>query len=315
MNFQLFSNKKYLLSECFRRYFARIEADILLSKKSIAKYREVAGRIIFLCGDIDIRKITQLVITELKQKMNEKGLSSSRKNHHMVVLKNLLRFMKDEESVECYNADLIKKFKIPRKQINYLTKEEMLKLIDSITENTIARLRLKTAVVCLISCGCRVSELISLNIADVNFETGKAQVIAKGGKLHTLIFNDMALEYIKKYILRRSDKHEALFVTNKLEAPNRWCSSDLQRALKEQGERAGFSQSIHPHLLRRSAGTLLFHQNASLSVVQRFLGHATPTVTERYYLGNTSFAEVEKAHKSIMNFGTETKSGEGVKLC
>lgn len=306
----MFPNKKYLLSECFQRYFARIEADILLSKKSIAKYKEVAGRIIVLCGDVNISKINSQTITELKQKMNEKGLSASRKNHHMVVVKNLLRFMQDEENLECYNPDLIKKFKIPRKQINYLTKEEMLKLIDSIIENTITRLRLKTAVICLISSGCRVSELVSLNITDISFETGTAQVIAKGGKLHTLIFNDMALEYIKKYLLQRKDAHDALFVTNNLEKPQRWCSSDLQRALREQGKRAGFSQNIHPHLLRRSAGTLLFHQNASLSVVQRFLGHATPTVTERYYLGNTSFLEVEKAHKSIMNFGTEINSGK-----
>ena len=46
-----------------------------------------------------------------------------------------------------------------------------------------------TAVICLISSACRVSELIRLDISDIDFKNGKAQVLAKGGKMHTLIFN------------------------------------------------------------------------------------------------------------------------------
>ena len=98
------------------------------------------------------------------------------------------------------------------------------------------------------------------------------------------------------------DKNEPLFVTVNTDEPKRWQVNDFERALRNHGKRAGFAISIHPHLLRRSSASLLFHQNASLSIVQRFLGHATPSVTERYYLGNTSFSEVERVHKEIMNF-------------
>lgn len=106
--------------------------------------------------------------------------------------------------------------------------------------------------------------------------------------------------------------NEPLFVTAKTDKPKRWQVNDLERALRNHGKRAGFSMNIHPHLLRRSAASLLFHKKASLSVVQRFLGHATPSVTERYYLGNTSFSEVERVHKGIMNdFDINSESGEG----
>ncbi len=97
------------------------------------------------------------------------------------------------------------------------------------------------------------------------------------------------------------DGCEALFTTVNLDVPKPWSVNDFERALRNHGKKAGFAISIHPHLLRRSSASLLFHQNASLSVVQRFLGHATPSVTERYYLGNTSFSEVERVHKEIMN--------------
>lgn len=104
-----------------------------------------------------------------------------------------------------YDYNLIKKFKIPAKQVTTLDKEGLQKLINSMREDTLSRLRLKTAVVCLISCGCRVSELIKLNISDVNFESNTAQVVAKGGKMHTLIFNELAIAYIKKYLAMRAE--------------------------------------------------------------------------------------------------------------
>ncbi len=108
------------------------------------------------------------------------------------------------------------------------------------------------------------------------------------------------------------DGSEPLFVTANTKSPKRWQINDFERALRNHGKRMGFSMNIHPHLLRRSSASLLFHQKASLSVVQRFLGHATPSVTERYYLGNTSFSEVERVHKKIMNdFKISSDSGKG----
>ncbi len=107
--------------------------------------------------------------------------------------------------MKVYDYNLIKKFKIPAKQVTTLDKNGLQKLINSLREDTISRLRLKTAVICLISSGCRVSELLKLNISDVNFESGTAQVIAKGGKMHTLIFNELAIAYIEKYLAMRAE--------------------------------------------------------------------------------------------------------------
>lgn len=108
------------------------------------------------------------------------------------------------------------------------------------------------------------------------------------------------------------DFNEPLFATIGTKKPNRWSANDCERSLRNHGKKSGFTMSIHPHLLRRSAASLLFHQNASLSIVQRFLGHATPSVTERYYLGNTSFSEVERVHKEIMNnFDINSDSRKG----
>ena len=95
--FSIFSNNKYSLSECFRRYFAWVEADGLLSPNSVKKYEEVSKRLVVILNDMDVRKIDGHTVTNLKQQLNIKQLSASRRNHHLVVIKNLLKYLTEEE--------------------------------------------------------------------------------------------------------------------------------------------------------------------------------------------------------------------------
>ncbi len=95
MNF-LFS-KKLKLSECFERYFAWVEADSLLSQNSVDKYREISQRLVDVLGDMNVKKINGHTITNLKQQLNNNQLSASRKNHYLVVLKNLLKYLAENE--------------------------------------------------------------------------------------------------------------------------------------------------------------------------------------------------------------------------
>lgn len=296
----IFNSEKNKLSNCFQRFFDDIEANESLSKNSIDKYKEVSGKIIEELEDMNVKKIDDLTITKLKKILAEKNLGSQRKNHYMVVAKNLLRYLGEKEKLKVYDFAKIKKFKYVQKKIEYLTKEQIKKLLDSIRETSITRMRLKTAIICLFSTACRVSELISLNISDINFETGISEIRVKGGKLHRIIFNPTSLNYIKKYLAMRKDNHEALFVTYHSDSPRRWQLSDLERALRNQGRKVGIN--VHPHKLRRSAATFMFQNNVPLPIVQQYLGHSSPSITEKFYLGDSSFNSVVEAHKKVMNF-------------
>lgn len=304
-----FNSEKYKLSSCFSRYFDDVEADESLSMSSIGKYKEVSGKIIKELGDMNVRKIDDFTITELKKILADKKSGSQRKNHHMVVLRNLLRYLTEKEKMKVYPYEKIRKFKSEQKKIEYLTKEQIKTLLDSIKETSVTRLRLKTAIVCLFSSACRVSELISLNISDINFETGISEIRVKGGKLLRIIFNPMALKYIKKYLAMRGDKHEALFVTYHSDLPKRWQLNDIERSLRNQGRKIGLS--VHPHKLRRSAATYMFQNNIPLPIIQQYLGHSSPSITEKFYLGDSSFDSVLAAHKKVMEFDLE---GEEVKI-
>src|SRR4030042_2964487 len=91
--------QKYKLSECYKRYFAKLSADSLLSPRTIEKYLEVAKRIMDILGDISIKKLDGKIMQELKIHLNQRNLSSSRKNHFLIVIRNLLQFLSEEEDL------------------------------------------------------------------------------------------------------------------------------------------------------------------------------------------------------------------------
>lgn len=295
-----FNTKRHRFSECFCRYFDDVDAHTRLARSSLEKYREIVPRIIEILGDVDVRKLNDDSITFLKKTMNSQGLSSPRKNGYLVVLRNMLRFISTKEKTRVYDFRRIERFREPRKKVEFLTKNELHRLLNSIDESAgITKLRLKTAVICLFSTGCRVSELLSLNRSDINFQTGIVELSTKGGKIQKKIFNRIALEYLDKYLKARGDSNEALFATRYSDFPKRWQINDFERALRNCGRKIDLK--VTPHSLRRTAATIMFHSGVSLSVVQQFLGHSSPQVTERHYLGDSNFSEVENAHKKVMN--------------
>jgi len=303
----LFFSEKYKIKECFERMFNKFDADLELADSTRKKYREISVRIIEEIGDIDIRKIDLSVVSKFKKGLNEKGLSPARKNHFIVVLRLLLKFAKEIEKIDVSNYEQIKKYKEINKLVEVLTDEEVKILLDSIDEDNFSKLRLKTLIICLLSTGARISEMLSLNISDVDFESGLASTKGKGGKINQIIFNSLSLEYLKKYFGVRIDDHPALFVTSK---STRWRINCAERAIRNQGHKAGLEKRVYPHLMRKTAASKMFFAGAPLPIVAKFLSHSDLSTCQKYYLRGASFEEVKQYHKDIMDFNNLVSSKE-----
>ncbi len=297
-----FDREKYKIQSCYQRYFDLISADMRLSPRSIQKYREIVGCLINEIGNIDVRKIDKEMISKLKNQLNAKNLSSSRKNHYLVVLRNLTKFLSEEEGLNIIDSSQIKKFKEESRPVDYLSDEEVKILLDSIGEESITKLRLKTLIICLLSTGARISEVISLNKDDINFETGISNVIGKGTKINQVIFNEVSRDYLKKYFNKRQDSCPALFATSLTKSPRRWQVNCVERAMRNQGRNAGLKKRVYPHLLRKTSASKMFFSGAPLPVVSKFLSHSDLATTQKYYLRGATFEEVKKYHKSL-NYG------------
>lgn len=301
----LFDGEKYKLSNCFNRYFDKENAELKLSQNSIAKYEEISKKLIELIGDIDVRKINDKTIIEIKKRLNEPIIisnekhfrSSARRNHFLVVLKNILKFLREIERLHnIYDYNLIKKFKEESKPVEFLTDEEVQVLMNSIEENCITKLRLKTLIICLLSTGARISAIMSINKEDINWEDGIVSVIGKGKKINQIIFNELSRKYLKKYLDERKDNCQALFSTTN---GTRWQVNCAERAMRNQGRRAGLKKRVYPHLMRKTSASKMYFAGAPLSVVSRFLSHSDLATTQKYYLRGASFEEVKEYHKTL----------------
>lgn len=147
-------------------------------------------------------------------------------------------------------------------------------------KNSCSHIRDLALIEFLYASGLRVSEVSSLNREDINFAAKEAIVIGKGGKERKFYLSDVALEYLKQYLLSRTDSNPALFVSMK-KPFNRIGKSGIESSIRHLGMKAKVD-NVHPHRFRRSLATNLARNNVPIQEVAEILGHADLRTTQVY---------------------------------
>lgn len=149
----------------------------------------------------------------------------------------------------------------------------------------------------LLSTGVRVSELVGLDINDVDFKNSGIRIYRKGGKEETVYFSDDTREVLVSYIEERKQAesikgHEnALF----LSLQNRRISTrSVEDLIPKYARLAGIQKKVTPHTLRRSYGTALYNATGDIYLVAGTLGHADVNTAKRHYVA----LEDEKKRKN-----------------
>jgi len=189
----------------------------------------------------------------------------------------------------------------------FLTVDETFALLEEPGERDTFRLRDQAILELLYSTGMRVSELVSRNLPDLDFNAEVLRVRGKGNKERIVPVGRPALEALKNWLPHRqrllADRAgrgkpattAALFLNAR---GGRLTVRSVERFVRMYGERAGISQIVTPHALRHSFATHLLEMGADLRSVQELLGHASLSTTQRYtHLTLDHLADVyDKAH-------------------
>lgn len=229
----------------------------------------------------------------------------------LVALRSFLRYLVVEEGLDTLSPDKIILGKPEANVPKVLNEEQMQRLFDVQNLSKRSGIRDRAILELLFSTGLRVSELVSLNIDDINFDSGEFNVVGKGRKIRTAYVSDSAKSWVKRYLSTRKDNYKPLFLRysgKKMEENDidgeslRLTARSIQRLVKKYVTRAGIAIDATPHTLRHTFATGLLFEGADLRSVQELLGHSSVTTTQIYtHVTNKQLRDAHKKyHKDII---------------
>lgn len=218
---------------------------------------------------------------------NEKDDNPTTRSRKISALKSFYKYLYQEiEVIDKNITEKLRNPKISQRQPVYLTLNETERLLVVINteKNTFLRNRDMAIVFTFLTTGMRLSELVSINVSDI--EDDHFKIIGKGNKERTIYLTDNALVLIHQYLKIRNEYLEgqyvdALFIsTRKKRISNRAVQATIEKYLRK----AGFDTSIYStHKLRHTAATLMYkYGNVDIRALKDILGHANVSTTQIY---------------------------------
>ncbi len=264
------------------KYIDYLKYEKKLSLNTISSYSDDLNIFILSINNKDLLKIDTKEIQIFLEKEYEK--SSRTKAHYITVLNNFYDFLIKENITKTNPLANIKLPKIEKKLPDYLTIEEVNKLLN-FPLNKAYDFRNKAMLELLYATGIRVSELINLRISDIDFTNDYIRIIGKGSKERIVPFNDISKKYLILYlsdyrpILLKRKTNEFLFINN---LSNQISRQGFFKILKEICFKQGINKNVSPHTLRHSFATHLLNNGADLRIIQELLGHSDLSTTQIY---------------------------------
>ena len=203
--------------------------------------------------------------------------------HNLTVIKNFHSYLLKEKIVKSDESEFIERPKLRKALPKTLSIEDVDKLLD-IKLNTPFDYRNKAMLELMYGCGLRVSELINLEINDIDIINCQIRILGKGSKERDIPLGEYSIDYLKKYLnvrnsLLKNKPCNKLFVNNHGNGMTRQgFFKNLKKLLKEKN----LNPNISPHTLRHSFATHLLNRGADLRSIQEMLGHSDISTTKIY---------------------------------
>lgn len=250
---------------------------------------------------VEVRRIDVHVIRSFLASL-AKDRKKSSIGRKLAALKKFFRYLVGAGEIERDPLTLIHSPKQEKPLPAFLSVDDVFQLLGAIKIKKDLDVRDRAVLEVLYSTGVRVSELVGLNWADVDFELGIMRVVGKGSKERIVPIGEVALQALREYgdeqrrRWRSSCKGEtAIFLNHR---GGRITTRSVARIVDKHMKLAGLSGRMGPHGLRHSFATHLLNSGADLRVIQELLGHASLSTTQKYtHLNLDALTAVyDKAH-------------------
>ena len=274
------------MEEQLNLFFGFLENDKKVSLNTLQSYRRDLKQFEKYIEDNgeDYAEVTNDGIKEYIEYMQEIGKKPSTISRGLASIRSFYQYEAKNKVVEKDPTEGIQSPKIEKRVPSVLTSSEVALLLDQPKDVDLKGTRDKAMLEFAYATGMRVTEIISLNIEDVNLETGYA-TCRNGKKERTVPMGNMSLKALKEYVLEarptmiRDDNEKALFVNVN---GQRLTRQGFWKIIKYYKDQAHIDKDITPHVLRHSFATHLLQNGADLKSIQTMLGHSDILSTQVY---------------------------------
>lgn len=300
------------LKELKRQFLEYLEIEKGRSFKTIENYDRYLSSFLMFSKVTKPSQIDDSLIRSYRLWLNRKysgksiegnleTLKKKTQNYYLIALRSFLRYLA-RCGIESLSPDRIELAKTSERSLDLISSTELMRLLSSPDEEDLKTLRDRAILELLFSTGLRVSELCSLS-RDIKPESEELSVRGKGDKIRVVFVSKRARESLKKYLNKRVDIDDALFIQlsrNKgSERSKALTPRSVERIIQKYARKAGITKKVTPHIVRHSFATDLLRNGADLRSVQALLGHAHIGTTQIYtHVTDSHLKEIHrKFHK------------------
>ncbi len=286
-------------------YLTFLRVERALAAHTIVAYGHDLGRLLaFLAAQAEsghppvehARDLDLGTVSAWLTDLSRSGLSARSMARRLSALRGLIRFLIDEGQLDHDPAELAPSPRLGRALPSALSEHDVLRLIETPDPGTLRGLRDRAMLSLTYAAGLRVSELIHLQLGDLDRSRGVVSPLGKGGKRRLVPVGDIALDHLDAYLEGRraaeGQKGGTLLFPGPSGKP--LTRQAFWKIVRRHGRTAGVPEDVHPHSLRHSFATHLLAGGADLRSVQTLLGHVSIGTTEIYT--HVSNEHVRRAH-------------------
>lgn len=279
-------------------YLEHLEVERNVSRLTIRNYGSYLREFVGWFSEQGYKKLTDIDVTVIRhyrlylsEKLTQSGepISKKTQSYYIIAMRSWLKWL-IKQDVKVLHPEKIDLPKAESQHMKFLSADKVEQLLSQPSLSTKTGLRDKALLEVLFSTGLRVSELVSLNRDQIDFQTNEFGVIGKGRRPRVVFLSDRASDWLQRWLRSRSDNWEPVFIrfAGKKEPLKsdgeemRLTTRSVQRIVDKYVKKAKLPIKVSPHGIRHSFATDLLSNGAGLREVQEMLGHKNVSTTQIY---------------------------------
>ncbi len=276
------------MEELFQKYIRYLEVERGISAYTVRNYTtDIRGFLDFLAGNkvTSLDKVDRSLMRRYLGSLQEQHIARGSISRKLSALRSFYRYLIRENLVSSEPLSSLSAPKLEQRLPTFLTEDEVVRLVEAPDIRTPNGMRDRAILELLYAAGLRLSEIVDLNVGDVDLNGRQIRAWGKGSKERIVLMGRPAAEALRHYVnkgrgkLLGQKKTPALFLNR---FGNRIARRRIEYIIKKYARQAGLDMRVYTHMLRHTFATHMLDGGADLRAVQELLGHARLATTQVY---------------------------------